>query len=98
VLQVLVNYARNYHIERLLLDESETVFNLSQEAYRTIVTQFVRALHSTRLQRVACVMDAEAGKEKSVKYLLKAIEPSIMLRSFTSKAEALNWLAGQNFL
>ena len=93
-LQVLVNYIRKYNIENLLLNESENVFLPHKAEYKLIVTQFKRALQSTRIKRVARVMTSQIEREEAIKNLIKILEPEVVLRNFNTRTAAIAWLVG----
>ncbi|MHC2990500.1 hypothetical protein OB13_02475 [Pontibacter sp. HJ8] len=95
-LQVLVNYARNYSVNNLLLDSSDFIFNLEQVNYQIILSQFLRALQSTYIKRVARIKTSDPEREQLILKLSETLEPEITLQNFKDKAGAFEWLNTEN--
>jgi hypothetical protein len=95
-LQVLVNFARNFRVSNLLLDSSEYIFNLEQVNYQIILSQFLRALQSTYIKRVARIKTSDPEREQLITKLSETLKPEIILQNFKDKAGAMVWLNTEN--
>ena len=95
-LGLIVESVRNYHIENLLLDSSNSVVEVEDEAYRAVTMQFALDLMGTRLKRLARVGTADAGREQKSARVSADIQQEVNLpvefRNFAAKDEAMKWL------
>ncbi|QMU30411.1 hypothetical protein [Adhaeribacter radiodurans] len=95
-LGLIVEYIRNYDIKKLLLDSSNSVVEVEDEAYKTITTQFALNLMNTRLKKLARVGTTNTNREESSAKISQEIKQELNLpieyKSFNGKAEAMEWL------
>ena len=98
-LGLIVENVRNYHIKNLLLDSSNSVVEVEDEAYRAITMKFAMALMGTRLKKVARVGTADADREQKSARLSADIRQEVNLpvefRNFATKEEAMEWLLSE---
>ncbi|RDV11904.1 hypothetical protein DXT99_23660 [Pontibacter diazotrophicus] len=95
-LGLIVDNIRNYDIKKLLLDSSESMIEVENEAYKAIVLQFGMDLMKTRLKRIARVATTNATREESSAKLSGEIRQELNLpiefKNFIDKTEAMDWL------
>lgn len=95
-LELIVDNIRNYDIKNLLLDSSKSVIEVEEEAYKAIITKFMMDLMSTRLKKIARVGTTDTKREensaKLSSELRKELNLPIQFKTFTSKADAMEWL------
>lgn len=95
-LELIVDNIRNYDIKNLLLDSSKSVIEVEEEAYKAITTKFMMDLMSTRLKKIARVGTTDTKREensaKLSSELRKELNLPIQFKTFTSKADAMEWL------
>src|SRR5690349_20403673 len=95
-LGLIVEHIRNYAIKKLLLDSSNSVVEVEDEAYKTITTQFAINLMSTRLKKLARVGTTNAHREESSAKISQEIKQELNLpieyKNFNGRAEAMEWL------
>ncbi|MEJ8800816.1 hypothetical protein [Pontibacter sp. H249] len=95
-LKLLVSTVRNYDVKRLLLDASHTIIEINEEENRELTFYLATELSKTRLQKLARIKPADPNKEARAQENIKEIEKSgtipFLVRTFSSKTEAINWL------
>ena len=99
-LGLIVDSIRNYHITKLLLDSSNSVIEVGDDAYKAITGKFAADLMGTRLRRIARVGTANPEREEKSRKLSAELRREMNFpaeyRTFVSKAEALSWLLEQD--
>ena len=97
-LDLIVDNVRNYDIKNLLLDSSQSIIEVEEEAYKAITTQFSRDLMNTRLRKLARVGPANTKRKREEKSnrlateIRQELRLSIAFKSFNSRATAMEWL------
>ncbi|MCJ8163318.1 hypothetical protein MKJ04_00580 [Pontibacter sp. E15-1] len=95
-LGLIVENITNYDIKHLLLDSSNSIVDVEEQAYRAISMKFAMDLMGTRLKKIARVGTADAVREeKAAKLsaeLTQELNPTMVSQSFSSQAEAMAWL------
>lgn len=96
-LEIVADNVQNYDIKRLLLDSSKVrVEQIVDEEYKVVVGQFMANLVKTRLEKLARVNTSMPAHEKRVLHVtaeaIQKLGASILIKTFTGKAEAIAWL------
>lgn len=93
-LETIVANVRDYHIEKLLLDTSNSIVEVDEddEAYKAITTNFAMGLMGTRLKKIARVESTDLKREARAADASQNALPSIDFKNFSSRAEARKWL------
>lgn len=93
---LIVQSIREYDIKKLLLDSSNSVIEVDDEAYKSIAAKFAMNLMGTRLERLARVGTADAVREEKSAKVSADVRQELTLpmefRNFTSRGEAMDWL------
>ncbi|MBC3541411.1 hypothetical protein ACFSC6_15350 [Rufibacter sediminis] len=89
---IIVENARNYDIKRLLFNASDAQAEVQEEAFVPVISEFVKNLCSTRVQKIARVTSSSFFREHVVKKVFKESPSSIQFQSFTEVEPALEWL------
>ncbi|MCX2739788.1 hypothetical protein [Pontibacter anaerobius] len=96
---ILVDYIRNYDVKRMLLDSTKTMVSVSEEESREVAMTLAAGVMKTRVEKVARVQSpseaVEQTSERNIHHLKQTQQLPFELRNFTSKAEAIAWLKGQ---
>ena len=97
-INILVENVRNYDVKKLLLDSTRTISSVTEEESREVATYLAKGLMKTRVQKVARLQSASTTVEKLAQGNLKHIQESgalpFQLKNFTNKADALEWMQG----
>lgn len=94
----VITEAVNQHdnIQKLLLDSTRTVVNVSDEEYKMVMSQFCYDLIATRLEKVARIGSTDIEKEKKVEGFLNEfiaeVKPVTQYQNFNDEKEAISWL------
>lgn len=95
----MVDHIKNYDVKRLLLDSTKTLISVSEEESREIATFLAAGIMRTRVGKVARVQstseEVEQKAQGNIRHLKQAQQLPFEFRNFTSKAEAMAWLKGQ---
>ena len=95
-LGLIVENIRNYDIKKLLLDASNSLVEVEDEAYKAMATKFAMDLMKTRLKKIARVETADAKREEKSAKMSRELKQELNLpmefRNFSSKEEAMGWL------
>ena len=79
-----------------MLDSSNSVVEVEDEAYRAIAMKFAMDLMGTRLKRLARAGTADADREQKSARLSANMRQEVNLpvefRNFATKDKAMNWL------
>ncbi|MFD3001644.1 hypothetical protein ACFS7Z_14830 [Pontibacter toksunensis] len=99
-LEVVAENVQGYDIKNLLLDSSQVeVGGIDDASYKILVTKFISDLTKARLQKLARLNTAvHSYEERVVSVASEATQKHnspFEIRTFNSKANALNWLLGQ---
>jgi predicted HAD superfamily phosphohydrolase YqeG len=92
VLRILVETVRDYDIKKLLADSSNTIIEVDEADYKSVMENFALAIRTTRLQKMARIVTADPLRENIVVELKENVGASVIYKSFTSRAAALEWL------
>jgi hypothetical protein len=92
VLKILVETVRDYDIKKLLADSSKTIIEVDEANYKAVMEDFALAIRATRVQKIARIVTADPLRENIVTELKEKVEPSVVYKSFTNRAAALEWL------
>lgn len=97
-LKLIVDTLRNYDIKHLVLDCSKTVVDTGSETYKSTIGNLCKSLMGTRLKKIAQVGTAEALRQgKSFLELRQEFSLPIEFSSFSSQAEAVDWLLSREW-
>ncbi|MFD2514096.1 hypothetical protein ACFSRY_09485 [Pontibacter locisalis] len=95
-LGLIIESIRNFDIKYLLLDSSNSVVEVEDEAYKTITKSFALDLMSTRLKKLARVgtkdMKREEKSAKISEELRQEVNFPMEFGNFSTKEEAMEWL------
>ncbi|WP_147294168.1 hypothetical protein [Pontibacter diazotrophicus] len=95
-LSMIFESIKNYDIKHLLLDCRCSIVEIEDEHYKSIAFEFSKVLMKTRLNRIARVGTADAGREERAAKISEELDQELPLRvvyrSFSSRAEAMDWL------
>ncbi|WP_162055316.1 hypothetical protein [Pontibacter pamirensis] len=87
---------RNYDIKHLLLDSSQSVVEVEDQAYKAVTAKFGMDLMKTRLRKIARVATADAKREEKSARISAELRQELNLpmafQSFPSQDEAMDWL------
>ncbi|WP_157433441.1 hypothetical protein [Adhaeribacter aquaticus] len=89
---LVIEYARNYDVKRLLFNAKETKVEVEETTFSPIVTNFIQGLQTTRVQKIARITSASYAKENMISNLFKENVMPIQFRIFTELHDALEWL------
>ncbi len=91
----IVAIVREYRIEHILLDLAATQ-PFSETEYNAILAQLMVGLRPTAIRKVARIGTIDPVREQKVastyQQIQAAIELPLVLKSFTSRSQALQWL------
>jgi hypothetical protein len=95
-INILVDMVKNYDVKRLLLDSSKTVISVSEKESGEISRHLATGLMNTRLKKLARVQSpsstVETTAQENMKHVQEALTLPFHLQSFSSKADAMEWL------
>ncbi len=95
-LDLIVESVRNYDIKHLLLDSSQSVVEVEDQAYKAVTAKFGMDLMKTRLRKIARVATADAKREEKSARISAELRQELNLpmafQSFPSQDEAMDWL------
>jgi hypothetical protein len=91
-LEILSDNLRYYDVKRILLDASHTTLEVTDPKYKETMVQFFNDVLHTRLQKFARLMTTDKFRENLLHELTNPARFTIPFQSFSSKAEALEWL------
>ncbi len=93
---IIVKNIRHYNIRNLLIDYSNTVIDVSDDDFNTVMNHFMHDLMHTRLRKLARVVTNNTATETKLReyssQIKKELDPEFALNIFKTKADALNWL------
>jgi hypothetical protein len=85
-----------YDIKKLLVQGTRTNSDIYDPDYKGLLYELVKALFSTRLQKVARIVSADANREEVLsRYFevwIEELQPALEFRRFDQKEEAYKWL------
>lgn len=95
-LGLIIESIRNFDIKYLLLDSSNSVVEVEDEAYKTITKSFALDLMSTRLKKLARVGTKDIKREEKSAKISEELRQEVNLPmefgNFSTKEEAMEWL------
>jgi tRNA nucleotidyltransferase (CCA-adding enzyme) len=94
-LAVIVDNVRNYDVKRVLLDARQTNIWVDESSYACIISEFYQNLMTTRVQKIARLINPDSIREKVVYRLLNTMSLSVEVQRFTEVDAALNWLKSE---
>lgn len=99
-IDIMIDNVKNYDVKRVLLDSTRTIISVGEEESRQVAFYLAAGLMQTRVQRVARLQSASISVETTAQANIKHIKESqtlpFELKNFTSKVEAVAWLASRN--
>lgn len=95
-LNLIVEHVRHYDVRHLLMDSRKRVLVIDELEYASIMSEFTRALQTTRLQKMARLYTGITARENLVKAINEQMAPTYTLRTFTSHDQALEWLTSKS--
>ena len=99
-IDIMIDNVRNYDVKRVLLDSTKTVISVSEEESRQVALYLAAGLMRTRVQKVARLQSAsnavETTAQGNIKHIRETQALPFDLKNFTSRAEAVAWLASQS--
>ncbi|WP_026463851.1 hypothetical protein [Adhaeribacter aquaticus] len=91
-LGIIVEQVRNYDVKKLLVDARKTQVEVNEETYSAMMSDFLHALLSTHLQKLARIVSSSTVRESAVKNVYTGPKLPIQLQSFTDITSAIDWL------
>ena len=91
-LNLIVEHVRHYDVRHLLMDSRKRVLVIDDLEYAAIMSEFTRALQTTHLQKMARLYTGTPSREDLAKAIIEQMATTFTLRTFTSQAEAMEWL------
>ncbi|GAA4425466.1 hypothetical protein GCM10023188_06440 [Pontibacter saemangeumensis] len=95
-LKTIVEHVRHYDVRRLLMDSRKRVLVIDPLEYVSLMSEFTRALQTTRLQKLARIYTGISSREDLVQAINLQMSPTYTLRTFPSHDQALAWLAAES--
>ena len=89
---LIIDYARNYDVKRLLFNAKETQAEVEEASFSPIVSDFILGLQTTRLQKIARIASANFARENTIKRVFKDKIIFIQFKTFPEVEPALEWL------
>lgn len=90
---------KNYDIKKLILDSSQMQSTVTEEEGREVAVYLATGLIGTRVQKVARVQSNDNAIEKraegNVNHIRETASLPFELRNFSTREEAITWLAAQ---
>ena len=88
-----------FHVSKLLVDTKNTNTNIPEEEFKRMSKEFVEALSTSNLKKVARVVYAEPLRELRAKILLDDLSawlaPDLKIREFQDVKSAFAWLESE---
>ncbi|RDV15832.1 hypothetical protein DXT99_07480 [Pontibacter diazotrophicus] len=95
-LGLIIESIINYDIKKLLLDSSESVMEVEDEAYKAITLKFGIDMRETCLKKIARISTTDTEREKQADKLSAELRLELNLplefKSFANRDEAMVWL------
>ncbi|MCJ8164589.1 hypothetical protein MKJ04_06995 [Pontibacter sp. E15-1] len=94
-LTMILNHVRHYDVKRLLMNSRNRVMVIDEMAYALLMTDFMKALLLTRLQKLARINTGIDSRESLVQYFDTQLVTTFTLKTFSCIETALEWLAAE---
>jgi hypothetical protein len=91
-LQLIVEHVRHYNVTRLLMDSRKRILAMEEAEYASLMTDFMKALQTTRLQRFARLSTGIPAREDLAQVLNAQTIFTFNFRTFPSNDKAIEWL------
>ncbi|NDK55812.1 hypothetical protein [Pontibacter fetidus] len=93
----LIDTLRHYDIKNMLIDTTASkVSEITQEQHLSLLIRFVKLVMTTRLQKLARIETADAGRENVVdiaaEEAINRLGIQFDFRNFSDEVSALEWL------
>ena len=99
-IDIMIDNVKNYDVKRILLDSTRTVISVSEEESKEVTTYLAAGFMKTRVQKLARLQSGvaavEATAQGNIKHITETLPLPFQLQNFTSKAEAIAWLAARS--
>ncbi len=99
-LTLMVDTIRHYDVKKLLLDASKSMVAISEEENKELMKKLAVDLANTRLQKVARIQPVDPLREIRAQQNIEGLRQEGLLpyqvKTFSSKLEAIDWLAAGN--
>lgn len=91
-LHLIIQHVRHYDVTRLLMDSRKRILVMEEAEYAALMTDFTKALQTTRLQKLARLYTGIPAREDLALSVSAQIISSYTLRTFPNQEQAVAWL------
>jgi hypothetical protein len=91
VLDSVIETIKNYDIKYLLTDTRKGIVEMSDDKYKKLALNFAVNLKSTRLKKLARIVNTNTLREQTVKDVSQQAQLTIPIKNFDKKDLALDW-------
>ena len=95
-LDVIIETLKLYDVKYILSDTRKGVIEIPEQQYKELLFIFANDLKTTRVQKLARIVNDNTLREKPINEVKTAAQVTIPVESFYSEKEAMNWLISTN--
>ena len=96
----ILDSIKYFNVSKLLIDTKDTDTNIREEDFRKLSQEFVAALATSNLKKLARIIYAEPIREVRARILIEELSVRLgnefISQEFTDKNKALAWLESDN--
>ncbi len=91
-LNTLVKNVRYYDVKRVLMDSRKRIIQIEEEKYTALMTEFIKELQTTRLQRLARLHTGNINRNNIAKTMQEQVALTFLMKTFADTEQAITWL------
>ncbi|WP_242920356.1 hypothetical protein [Pontibacter liquoris] len=90
--RIVVQHVHHYDVKRLLMDSRKRILVVDEAQYMHLLSDFIRGLQTTRLQKLARLQTGNPSREHVMKQVNQQEVRTFEVKTFMDEHQAVNWL------